>query len=333
MARQLASVELVANPFQRALDKARSYGPRWLLDILLYAVLADMGFVYFLPLAFMVLTSFKSPIDLENPTVLWLPTHLFLLNYTFAWEQLSYLPAVERSLIYVAIAVFGQVGSTALVGYGFARYSRRFKIADVLFLLAVFTFLVPPQTIVVSLFLNYKLLGWLNTYLPLTVPEWFGQGLRGAFFIFIFRQAFKALPYELEEAARVDGAGAANIFTRVMLPLVKPSLSVALVFSVVWHWNDTFGPSNFLQENYKAWPLSMELQEFQNAVLSQNNQMAQTQQMMAQSGGTSSANSVTSSDTGAIMAAAVLVILPPVLFYLLIQRTFVQGVERTGLIE
>ncbi len=333
MARELASVEFVANPFQRALDKARSIGPRWVLNLVLYAVLIDMGFVYFLPLAFMVLTSFKSPLDLENPTVVWLPTQLFVQNYTFSWEQLSYIPAVERTLIWVAVATLGQIFSTALVGYGFARYSRRFKIADVLFLLAVFTFLVPPQTIVVSLFLNFKLLGWLNTYYPLTVPEWFAQGLRGAFFIFIFRQAFKALPYELEEAARVDGAGPLSIFFRVMLPLVKPSLSVALVFSVVWHWNTTFGPSNFLQENYKAWPLSMELQEFQNAVLTQNNQMAQASQMMTQSGATSSPNTVTSADQGAIMAAVVLVILPPVLFYLLIQRTFVQGIERTGLIE
>jgi multiple sugar transport system permease protein len=185
----------------------------------------------------------------------------------------------------------------------------------------------------VSLFLNFKLLHWLNTYLPLTVPEWFAQGLRGAFFIFIFRQAFKSLPYELEEAARVDGAGPFQIFWRVMLPLVRPSIAVAVVFSVVWHWNDTFGPSNFLQENYKIWPLSMELQEFQNAVLSQNNQMAQAAQMMQQSGGTTSPNMVTAQDTGAIMAAVVLVILPPLLFYLLIQRTFVQGIERTGLIE
>lgn len=333
MARELASVEFAVNPLQRILDKARAYGPRWLLQLVLYAVLIDMGFVYFLPMAFVVLTSFKSPLDLENPTIRWLPTQLFLQNYVFSWQQLNYLPAVERSIIYVAVATFGQIASTALVGYGFARYSKRFRFADVLFLLAIFTFLVPPQTIVVSLFLNYKILHWLNTYLPLTVPEWFGQGIRGAFFIFIFRQAFKSLPFELEEAARVDGANALQIFWRVMLPLVRPSLTVALVFSVVWHWNDTFGPSNFLQENYKAWPLSMELQEFQNAILTQGNQMAQTQQMLQQSGGTTSPNMVTAQDTGAIMAAIMLVILPPVLFYLLIQRMFVQGIERTGLIE
>jgi multiple sugar transport system permease protein len=331
MARELAAVEFVANPIQRAFDKIRNRGALWIVRLVLYGILVDLGFVYFLPMAFMVLTSFKSPLDLENPTVGWLPTSLFVENYTFAWSQLGYGAALERTVAFVLIAVVGQVLSTALVGYGFARYSR-IRGVGILFLLAIFTFLVPPQTIVVSTFLNYKILGWLSTYYPLTVPEWFGQGIRGAFFIFIFRQAFGALPWELEEAARVDGATAWNVFWRVMLPLVRPSIAVAFVFSVVWHWNETFAPSNFLQDKYKIWPLSLELQNFTNQALSNSNPLS--------SGGSAGSTSqfqqstlLTASSYGAIMAASVLVILPPLIFYILIQRVFVQGVERTGLIE
>lgn len=330
MARELAAVEFVANPLQRAYDKIRNRGALWILRLVLYAILVDLGFVYFLPMAFMILTSFKSPLDLENPTVGWLPTQLFVQNYVFAWNQLGYAGALERTVIFVILAVAGQVVSTALVGYGFARYSR-IRGVEILFLLAIFTFLVPPQTIVVSTFLNFKLLGWLNTYYPLIVPEWFAQGLRGAFFIFIFRQAFRALPWELDEAARVDGATGWGVFWKVMLPLVRPSIAVAFVFSVVWHWNDTFEASNFLQSKYQLWPLSLELQNFTSQAMTNSNPLA------SGNGGTTSqfqqSSLVTATSYGAIMAASVLVILPPLIFYVLIQRVFVQGVERTGLIE
>ena len=180
-------------------------------------------------------------------------------------------------------------------------------------------------------FLNFKILGWLNTYKPLIVPEWFAQGLRGAFFIFIFRQAFRALPWELDEAARVDGATAWGVFWKVMLPLVRPSIAVAFVFSVVWHWNDTFEAANYLQSKYQLWPLSLELQNFTNSALTNENPLASTSSAQGQQFQQSSL--VTATSYGTIMAGSVLVILPPLIFYILIQRVFVQGVERTGLIE
>lgn len=325
MARELATVELVANPVQRVVDKVRSQGARYGLLLLLYLLLIDLGFVYFLPMAFMILTSFKSPLDMENPTVVWLPTGMFWPNYVFAWSQLDYPAALARTVGFVALAVAGQVFATAWVGYGFARYSK-FKWVEILFLLAVFTFLVPNETIIVSQFLNFKLLHWLNTYYPMWVPEWFAQGLRGAFFVFIFRQAFRALPWELEEAARVDGATALGVFWRVMLPLVRPSIAVSFVFSVVWHWNDTFGPMNYLQQKPGLWPLSLELLQFKNNILTQSNAMAGNQAFQQQS-------LLTAQSVGAIMAGSVLTVLPPLIFYILIQRAFVQGVERTGLIE
>jgi multiple sugar transport system permease protein len=325
MARDLAAVEFVANPIQRVVDRVRSSGPRAFLRLLLYLLLIDLGFVYFLPMAFMILTSFKSPLDMENPTVQWLPTGMFWPNYTFAWAQLDYAAALLRTVLLVGAAVIGQILSTTIVGYAFARYSK-IRWVEILFLLAIFTFLVPDETIIVSEFLNFKELHWLNTFYPLWVPEYFAQGLRGAFFIFVFRQAFRAQPWELEEAARVDGAGAWGVFWRVMMPLVKPSLAVALVFSVVWHWNDTFRPSNYLQQKFTMWPLSLLLQQFQNNVLTSQNALASDQAFQNQS-------LLTADAVGAIMAACVLVILPPLIFYVLIQRTFVQGVERTGLIE
>ena len=319
---QLQEVELTANPLQRVVYLVRHRGQRSLVRLVLYAILIDLGFVFFLPFAWIFLTSFKSPLDLINPTVTWLPTSLFWDNYSFAWAQLGYAHALLRTVIFVGLATAGQVASTSLAGYAFARY--RFRWVEILFLIAVFTILVPPQSIIVSLYMNYRRLNWLNTWYPLIVPEWFAQGLDGAFFIFIFRQAFKSLPWELEEAARIDGANAWQIFRRVMLPLVKPAIAVSLVFSVVWHWNDTFGPSNFLSAKYQQWPLSMELQNFSSTLLS--SQVSQANSEAFQQAGLTD-------EAGTVMAAVVLVILVPLIFFLIIQRTFVDGVERSGLIE
>lgn len=324
MAAQLEEVAFTSNPLQRIAYILRRRGNRWGVRLALYLVLIDLGFVYFLPLAYFFLTSFKSPLDLLNPTLKWLPTQLFWDNYVFAWAQLGYAHALLRTVLFVGVAMIGQVATAAIAGYAFARY--RFKWVEVLFLVAIFTILVPPQSILVSLYYNYKLLHWLNTWYPLIVPEWLAQGLYGAFFIFIFRQAFKSLPWEFEEAARIDGANAWQIFYRVMLPLVRPALAVALVFSVVWHWNDTFGPSNFLMTNYKQWPLSMELSNFTNSALSAQNSVAGNAAFLQSSG-------LTANVAGPIMAAVVLTILPPLIFYILIQGMFVQGMERSGLIE
>jgi len=324
MATQLQEVEFTTNPLQRVVYILRRRGKQWLVRLALYLVLIDLAFVYFLPLAYFFLTSLKSPLDLVNPTVKWLPTTLFWDNYVFAWDQLGYAHALLRTVLFVVLAMVGQVGTSAIAGYAFARY--RFRWVELLFMVAIFTILVPPQSILVSLYYNYRLFHWLNTWFPLVVPEWLAQGLFGAFFIFIFRQAFKALPWELEEAARIDGANAWQIFTRVMLPLARPALAVAIVFSVVWHWNDTFGPSNFLMTDYKQWPLSMELANFTNSALSAQNAVAGNQAFLQASG-------LSANVAGPIMAAGVLVILPPMIFYILIQRMFVEGVERSGLIE
>jgi multiple sugar transport system permease protein len=325
MARELTEVEFVANPIQRLIARVRVSGGRFVFRLILFALLIDLGFVYFLPLAFMLFTSFKSPLDLANPTVHWLPTRLFWPNYQYAWQQLNYGPSLLRTILFVVLACVGQVASTALAGYGFARYTK-IRGVEIIFLLAVFTFIVPPQTVIVSMLLNFKLLGWINTYRPLVIPEWFAQGLRAGFFIFIFRQAFRALPFEYEEAARVDGANALQVFYRVMLPLVQPSIAVALVFSVVWHWNETYLIQNVIPQNPEKWTLSVELLNFTNSAMSSQNSLNSNQ-------GFQQRTLLSANDAGAIMAGAMLVILPPVIFYIIIQRTFVQGVQRAGLIE
>src|SRR5439155_25841025 len=138
---------------------------------------------------------------------------------------------------------FGQVLSCSFLAYGLAPL--RFPGREPLFLLVLFTFLIPPQTIIIPLFILYRHLGWIDTFYPFIVPSFLGHGLQGALFILVFRQFFKGLPSELEDAASIDGANPFRTFFQIMLPLARPAILVVLLFSLVWHWNDYFEPTMF----------------------------------------------------------------------------------------
>jgi multiple sugar transport system permease protein len=155
-------------------------------------------------------------------------------------------------------------------------------------------------------------LHWLESYLPFLIPPIFGMGLRGALFVFIYRQFFKGLPWELEDAAMIDGAGPLRIFFSVMLPLARPAILVVFLFSFVWHWNDSLEPSVYLSrpENFF---LPQRLSIVESAL--------ESFQLRGMWG------------TGTIMAATLLVILPLVILYIFTQRYFVESIERTGLID
>ena len=144
-------------------------------------------------------------------------------------------------------SLLGQVLTASLVGYGFARY--RFPGRDLLFLLVLSTLMLPPELTMVPHFIIFKELGWLDTWLPLIVPNYLGGG---AFFIFLFRQFFLTIPPELDEAARLDGAGELRIFVSVISPLCLPVWAAAAIISFLQHWNDFIGPLIYLntQEKY-----------------------------------------------------------------------------------
>lgn len=278
---------------------------------LIAITLLNAAFVFLYPLLFLISTALKTPEDLADPTIAWVPTMLEWSNFTWAFELMDYATVGSRSTLLALAAAVGQVISCALIGYGFARY--QFRGRDLLFGLIIFTFLVPPQTIIIPLFVLYRKLGWLNSYLPFVVPAFFGQGLRGALFTIIFRQFFRGLPWELEEAGRIDGAGGLTIFTRIMLPLAKPVSAVVFLFSLVWHWNNFFEPSIFLQKPTLATlPLK----------LSALHQLASPE---------AQANTGFILTENILMAAALMVVLPPIILYLFTQRYFVQSAERSGL--
>ena len=225
------------------------------------------------------------------------------------------------------VAASGHLISCSIVGYGFARYQS--KLSNLLFFFVIFSFIVPAQTIIVPLYFQFSRYGWANTYRPVIVPTLLAQGLRGALFVIVFRQFFAALPWELDDAARIDGAGGLRIFWRIMLPLSKSVLIIVFLFSFVWHWNDHYLVGVFLRDP-KLYPLSIRLKGFWNAV-----HMLQNQTMLSWAilhYGIED-NIWNANSEGIAMSAAIYVISIPLFIYIILQRFFTESIDRTGLVD
>ncbi|TNJ66414.1 carbohydrate ABC transporter permease [Paenibacillus hemerocallicola] len=277
----------------------------------LYWILTNVAVLYMRPFLYMVSTMFKSKTDLIDPTVQWIPIEWDASNVWFGLEFMKYALTGLHSLTIAGGAAVLQVLSCSLTGYALARL--RFPLRGLWFFLVLLTFLIPPQTILIPLYMLYQKLEMLRTPLPFLVPALFGQGLKGALFVIIFRQFFRTLPKELEEAARIDGASALRLFVKVMLPLARPAILVVFLFSFVWHWNDTYLPSLFLGKEYATLPL--QLDNLQSAM------------------GDVPGYVDTNITEQVYMAASFWFVAPPLLLYLIAQKWFVQGVERTGIVE
>lgn len=290
-----------------------------IFKLFVYLLLINLAFVFLYPFMYMIVTAFKSNVDLNDITVNWIPKTIKFENFILAKELIKYNVYVWNSLFITAFATLGHILACSFIGYGFARYNFPFK--NILFFLVIISFIVPVQTIIVPLYMSYKNFGWLDTYLPLIVPTFFGFGLKGALFIFIFRQFYLGLPKDLENAAKIDGCGFLRTYWRIVLPIAKASLLVTLVLSVVWHWNDFYEPAIYIAKSTMAVLPS----RIDSIVAIVNAPPEQLFELL---------NLVEGEDTinnAVVMAGTFLVILPVLAGFALVQRKFMQGIERTGI--
>lgn len=295
---------------------ATAKGKKLVVRIFYYLVLCSLSFVFLYPFIKMIVTSLMSDSDLLDVTVNWLPNELRWSNYKIAMDQLAYWRYIQNSLIITIGATVGHVISCSFIGYGFARYKFKFK--GVCFAIVILSMLVPVQTLIFPLYIQYSKMNWLDTFLPLIVPAFFGYGLNGAFFIFLFRQFFMGLPKEMEEAARIDGCGAFRTFFKIMLPMSKSSILVATVLSFVWHWNDYFEPNIYVKEVIKR-VLPSRLPGLYALVGAED----AMDMVMEEDGFTF--------NEAMLMAGTFMVILPVLVVYSFLQKKFMEGVERSGL--
>lgn len=281
----------------RAADKGRKF--------LVWVALLVLSVPALMPMAWMVSTSLKTDKQVfategkGAPTVGFkslIPSPVNTKNYPDALRAIPLRVYVRNTVFLCAVTVFGAVLSSAIVAYGFAR--MKFIGRDALFLVMIATMAVPGQVTMVPIFAMFRALGWYGTYLPLTVPSFFGA----AFYIFLLTQFYRTLPEELAEAARLDGAGEWRIFARLILPLSKPALATCALFQFVGAWNDFLGPLLYINDPQK-YTVAYGLQQF-----------------MSKNGG----------QWTLLMAAATLFTLPVVIVFFLAQKTFIQGISTTG---
>jgi len=288
-----------------------SYG--LIFTVLLYSLLIAIGFVYLYPLLFMFVTSMKSPGDLLNPMVQWVPTEIYTGNYIKAFNVLDYPTTLASSILISVIPSLIQAGVCSLIGYGLARY--RFFGKNLLFVLILATFIIPAQTTVIPQMLAYKSLGLLGNIFSLILPALFGQGFKSAIFVLIFYQTFQSMPKALEEAARLDGASDFKMFVEIALPAAVPAFVISIIFSVVWYWNETYLTVIFLEGGIQTLP--MQLSKFVQAY--QNLYPAGT------------VNIFDRLNEAVKLSGTFLNILPLLLMYFVLQKWFVESVERTGI--
>lgn len=282
----------------------------------MYVLLLDLAVVFLYPFLYMIVTSLKSPEDLMDSSVTWIVNQLYFHNYTLAFEKMQYIPILLKTIVYCVVATGGHILACSFVGYGFARYNfigkRMFSF------LLILSMVIPIQTIIVPEYLLYSKIGVANGYFPMLVPTWLGYGLRGALFIFLFRQFYLSLPRSLEEAAAVDGCTPIRTFFRIAFPASTSSVIVSVVLSIVWHWNDFYEPNIYIRENSQML-LPMLLPKLYDSM----KDAADPTQSFLQN-----ADLYTE---GVAMAATFLAVIPILIFYLFFQKQFRQGIETSGI--
>lgn len=290
-----------------------------------FLILFGLCFVILYPLIFMVSTAFRPSEQMNDPSVVWLPKSFTLDNVRQVWDVMVFDKTVLNTIRLNLVASVLQVITCSITGYGFARF--KFKGRGFLFGVVILMIIVPPQITTIPLYLQYaffkpewlvKLLtggstSFINTGWTMYLPAMFANGLRAGLFIFIFRQFFKGLPKELEDAAYLDGCGPFKTYIKIMVPNAKTSFLTVFLFSIVWYWNDFYVSSSFFTKN-------------DTVALMLKNLDANLQQQLFDGQTVSVRQIIVWLEAGCILS-----ITPILVMYVFLQRYFIEGIERSGI--
>ncbi len=269
---------------------------RSLTHALVHGVLLIGVIFMFIPLAWALSTSLKAPGDVYLFPPQWIPHPILWGNYAEAVTAIPFFQYLYNTVLITALNVIGRVFSVTLVAFAFARL--RWWGRDTLFVIMLATLMLPPHVTLIPQFILFKQLNWLDTFLPLTVPAFFG----GPWLTFLVRQFLLTLPRELDDAARIDGCSSFGLYWRIILPLAKPAMLIVVIFTFNNVWNEFLLPLIYLQSSEK-FTLALGLRLFQGEA----------------------ANS-----WHLLMAASLLTMLPVVALFFAAQKYFMQGIVFTG---
>jgi len=266
--------------------------------LIIYLIITAFAIVYFLPFLWLVSTSLKTSSQMFSfITIQWLPNPIAWENYLRAVSSVPFFLFLKNTCFVVVFCLGGVLLSNSLIAYSFARL--RWPGRDVIFVITLGTMMVPFAVTMIPTYVLFRYLGWVNTYRPLIVPIWLGAG----FIIFLLRQFFINIPFELSDAARIDGCSEFGIYWRIMLPLVKPALASVAIFSITANWNDFLAPLIYLNTQDK-YTLAIGLKLFSGAY---------------------------DTEWGPLMAYGTLMTIPMVILFFFFARYFTRGITLTGL--
>ena len=287
-------------------------------------IIFGLSFVILYPILYMISTSLRPQAEMHDPSVMWIPKTIRLENFVEVWNAIDYPNTLWNTLVLNIVSSVLQVGTCALTGYGFARF--KFKGKNFFFALVLLQIIVPVQIILIPQYSQFRYfdifglftaltgntLNLVDTNLSMYIPALMCNGIRAGLFIYLFRQFFRGLPKELEDAAYLDGCGPFKTFISVMIPNAASSFLTVFIFSIVWYWNDYYVSSMYFT---KANTISLKIDGIGNIV-----SMYLTGEIGLAS------DFIVWMEAGCLLA-----ITPIVIMYIFLQKYFTEGIARAGL--
>ncbi|MBI2940099.1 MAG: carbohydrate ABC transporter permease [Chloroflexi bacterium] len=253
--------------------------------------------IFSIPFFWLLTTSLKTYPQIIAYPIVWIPNPLILDHYVQAFKIVPFARYIGNTMVIALLTMVGAVLSNGLTAYSFSRIN--WPLAKPLFALFLATMMIPFPVLMIPQFLVFRTLGWLDTYLPLIAPSFFGH----AFYIFLLRQFFLTIPLELSDAARIDGAGEFRILWYIIAPLAKPALATIALFQFISAWESFLGPLIYINSK-ELYTVSLGLAMFRGEH---------------------------TAEIGPMMAGSAVMVLPIIVLFFLTQRTFIQGITLTGI--
>ena len=279
-------------------------GPALIATVLRYLLLIVLALTFLLPFYWMASSALKNDSQVYTVPPVWIPRPAHWNNFPDAWLQYDFNRYMLNTVVRYALPVtVATTLASALVAYGFSRL--RWPGRDAFFFVCLMTMMIPFQVTMVPLFIVFKRLGWLNSYLPLVIPSFCGS----PYFIFMLRQFFMTIPQELSDAARIDGASEFSILFRILLPLARPALTVVALFQFMWAWNDYLGPLIYINRS-ALYPLALAINQLRTILVGVG---------------------LAPLAYPYLMAVSTVTTAPILIGFFFTQRTFIEGISLTGI--
>ncbi len=267
-----------------------------LLRVLLYLAILIGAVIFAMPFYWMIRTAVMPKSEVYQFPPLWVPSELVWANFTHPFQVFHFSQWFLNTLLIAVTSMIGTTLSAAITGFSFARL--RFPLRDFLFVVVLATMILPEHIRLIPNFLLYTKLGWVDTFLPLIVPNLFAP----AFFVFLLRQFFLTIPRDYDDAAYIDGCTPLSLFWKIHLPLSLPALGVVNIFQLTFIWNDFTNPLIYLHKE-PQFTVALGLRLFQGRM---------------------------SNNMQDLMAASLIAVLPTLIVFFFAQRYFVQGIVVSG---